>query len=360
MRIYLALSLCCGLGTFSSASPLTLPSGIPLTTATVRAAVTYDSAKDVFRYAYTIINAPQSVGQIDSFYIDIATLPGGITLSSDGLINSATGYSGIGVLSLSSEVENTTIPVGFESQPEGWDSGPSAELTAGWYGPLPPGVPISPGQSLGLFVLTSHGLPGVRRFTVEPSYDPDDFIKGNIDDADSDEEAQQIVDLDNAIQRAIQFQGITIGPIRPPSLTDLTQLINFLISLKHQSVSSGWLSGEEFINQLDKKLEQAKKALAEGKGFKARKKLEQFINELEQQRKEQEKRQHEASEKGKEKREEWPEEDKRFLNDNAFFLLKPNAEFIISKLPPKPKDKDEESESGEGDDSGKNSPHSGK
>ena len=152
-----------------------------------------------------------------------------------------------------------------------------------------------------------------------------------------------------------KYKDAVIEPAVGPStftFTDAPSAIDRLISLKHQSVSLGWLRGDEFIKKLDKKLDQAKKALSKNKPFQARKKLEQFIKALDEQRKEQMKRQHEASEKGKEKREEHAREDKRFINDNAFFLLKVNAEFIVSKLPAKPKDKDEEREAREIEEAG--------
>ena len=106
-----------------------------------------------------------------------------------------------------------------------------------------------------------------------------------------------------------------------------------LIALKHESASLGWLRGEELIENLDRKLDLAKAALSRNQTHQARQHLEQFIQTLEQQRDLQLKRQQEASEQGKEQREARPQEDKRFMDDNAFYLLKANAEFIISRLP---------------------------
>jgi len=340
MSVYFFSILFCGLASLANAAPMPFPPGIPLTTATVRVAVSHDPVKSIFRYAYTILNSSRSVGLIGSYYLDISTSHGGIILNSDGLINSATGYSGMGANTRSGEVEDATVPVGFESSPAGWSSGPSVELTAGWYGdPF-----IDPGQSLGSFVITSHGVPGIRRFTVEPSYDPDDFIEGNIDEADSEDEAQAIVDLDHAIQRAIRFQGVTIGPVQPPSLTDVGMLIDRLIALKHQVASLGWLGNAKFVLKLDKRLDQAKAALARDKKKLARTRLTQFVHELTKAHDEHE-GEHGDKRDDDQRKNKDDDRNKKFVNNEAFQLLKLNAEFIIAKLPAKAKDKDEEDES---------------
>ncbi len=252
------------------------------------------SAPDKFQYRYTIFSSTASHQKVRQFFVETGGVP---------------------VVAVT---------------PPGWHFvGISNVLTANWGAKVV--GDIMPGSSLGGFVLSASGPPRIARtFTrglaplvaVESEGDIPPRIPSTYEDA--------IIEL-------------TVGP-STFTFTDPSSAIDRLIALKHQSASLGWLRGEEFIKQLDKKLDQAKKALAEGKGFKARKKLKQFVKKLEHQRKKQQERQKEASEKGKEKRDEHAREDKRFIDDNAFFLLKVNAEFIISKLPAKPKDKEEERE----------------
>ncbi len=308
MFLHLAVGACCFFPGLLHAQTLAMPAGIPLTTATVSVAVSYDPTNYIFIYSYSVSNSKQSAGKIDALNIDISTAPNGASLGSNDLLNGATGYSGFGsATSLADSVGNATIPVGFKSQPAGWSSGPTAQFTASWYGPLPPGDYIAPGESLGAFVLTSHGLPGIRHFAVRPAYNSADFLPG-IDDDSS--EATQISDLDNEIQRVIQSQGYTIGPVQPPSLTDSGQLLDFMAALKHQAASLGWIYGpgsDGIVRSLDAKLTAAKASAASGDGKAAINQLNAFINELQAQR-------------GK------------TISDNAFYLLQPNAQFIISKL----------------------------
>lgn len=312
MRLCFLIGTCCFLATLAHAQTPPLPPGIPLTTATVSVMVNYDPGKDIFTYSYSLSNSKQSVGKIDSFYLDISTISGGAALGSSGLINSATGYSGLGTMgTLPGKVANATVTVGFESQPTGWDSGPTAQLTAGWF-PGPHGDYINPGQSLSGFVLTSHGLPGVRHFSAEPAYDPDDFISGGIDDPPANMTAQQVVDLDNAIQRAIKSQGVTIGPVSPPSTTDAGSLVGWLASLKHQAADLGWIFGpgaDGIVQSLDAKLAAASASIASGDSKTAANQLSAFINEVQAQR-------------GK------------HVNDDACYLLTANAQYILTRLGP--------------------------
>ncbi|NNN06475.1 MAG: hypothetical protein HKL90_11290 [Elusimicrobia bacterium] len=103
---------------------------------------------------------------------------------------------------------------------------------------------------------------------------------------------------------------MTVGPTQPLSLTDIGQLLDFLASLKHQAVSLGWIYGpgsDGIVQSLDAKLTAAKASAASGDDKTAINQLNAFINELQAQR-------------GK------------HLNDNAFYLLQANAQFILSKL----------------------------
>ncbi|OGR97712.1 MAG: hypothetical protein A2V88_03470 [Elusimicrobia bacterium RBG_16_66_12] len=116
-----------------------------------------------------------------------------------------------------------------------------------------------------------------------------------------------------------------------------------LISLKHQVASLGWLGNAKFVLQLDKRLDQAKAALARDKKKLARVRLSQFVHELEKAHKDHGDDRHDKHEDGRDKNK-GDDRDKKFVNDDAFQLLKINAEFIMAKLPAKAKDKDEEDE----------------
>lgn len=313
--MYPLLAICLLLLGIAGAQPLPLPSGIPLTTATVSVTITSDISIPLFHYSYVVSNSGASRGTIYAFTLDISTTPGGFPLSSQGLENSATGYRGFGPLEskLTNAFEAETVPISFESQPPGWHSGPTAQMMATWYGLPPSSLPIPAGKSQGPFVIASHGLPGIRKFIAEPPYNPDDFIQKGIDDPDvGPAEAQQIVDLDRAIQAAIRSEGFTLGPVSAPSLTDAGILMDRLASLKHQAFSLGWIYGpgaDGIVQSLDAKLDAAKASLARGDRKTAANQLNAFIRELQAQR-------------GK------------HVSDNAYYLLATNAQYILTKLGP--------------------------
>ncbi|NNN06474.1 MAG: hypothetical protein HKL90_11285 [Elusimicrobia bacterium] len=273
------------------------PPGIPLTTATVRTAVNYVPSKHQFIYSYLVTNSKHSVGKAVEFDIDISTLSGIRLLGSAQMSDNASSFF--------APVHNVIVPYDFVSQPKGWSSG-EMQRTAMWSGD----PAILPGQSLGAFILTSDdSLPGIRRFAIKPAYDSSDFVPGGIDDP-GDMTSEQVVDLDNAIQKVIQSHGFLIGPVQLPTRVDIGQLLVYLTSLTHQAVSLGWIYGpgsDGIVQSLDAKLTAAKASAAFGDDKTAINQLNAFVNELQALR-------------GK------------HFNDNAFYLLQANAQFILSKL----------------------------
>ncbi len=288
-----------------------LPPGTPVVTgAEVDASVTVDPDAGIFTYSFSVTNSSSSVGSLTNFDVDIATTAGGIPLSSDGLTNSATGYLHLISMNNVAELGASIIPVGFKSQPLGWKGSVDSEGLAGWFPGLSPAVKIAPGHSMGGFVIASRGVPGIRIFAVSSFVDP--AVLFPVTGDESDEEMIRINAQAEAAARASGFNGMTIGPVSPPSLTDPVQLLDFLISLKHQAASRDWFFGPGaagIVKSLDAKLDAAKESAGRGDNRAAANQLEAFINGLDAQ-------------KGK------------HLNDNAYFLLKPNAQFIIGKLKP--------------------------
>lgn len=138
---------------------------------------------------------------------------------------------------------------------------------------------------------------------------------------------------------------MAIGPSTFTFTTPSTA-VDRLIALKHQSASLGWLGNAKFVLKLDKRLDQAKAALARDKKKLARTRLSQFVHEL---TKAHDKHggDHRDKHEDDDENNKDDDRDKKFVNDEAFQLLKINAEFIISKLPEQPKDNDEEKESRE-------------
>lgn len=210
---------------------------------------------------------------------------------------------------------------------------------------------IQPGATQSGFQLSvsTFTVPEIRKFFIESfTTKPTPDCQETCGDEEEDRRIAQITDFFNN-----STSGFTIGPGPNPSDVDLATLIDKLIALKHRSSSLGWLGDAKFVAKLDKRLDEAKAALARDRKKLARVRLTQFVHELEKAHKEHGRHRdddHHGKDKGKRR-------DKKFANDEAFQLLKINAEFIIAKLPTKGKDKDEEDEcrraEGEKDDGGR-------
>lgn len=293
--------------------------------ATADATVSFDPATGIFQYTYTVGNSSASTAGITSFEVDITTTSGTLP-SSDGLSSSAVGYlTNTSVVNLA-VLRASIIPVGIVNQPPSWDDAISARGTVRWSRRPPPGAKIAPGTTLSPYVLSSHGLPGVRRFAAEAYINLSLYFTG-IDDL-PENQVDQAMAAQRAARAAASSTGYTIGPVSLPIFSNTGQLIDSLISLKHQSASQGWLVGKDFIKSLDDKLEDAKTALSKNRDKQAREKLRTFIRELEEQRKSQRHEREDA-----ERTQDRNHDSRQSVNSNAFFLLKTNAEFIISKIP---------------------------
>lgn len=182
---------------------------------------------------------------------------------------------------------------------------------AGWFaswGDLPEGnvVPdhdnvdpspynIKPGNSLSGFSFESKSPPGVVEF----------LAGGFARLLTTEEEPESSFPPGHSVFDDF-FKGKTIGPV---AVTDSSAdgLIDRLISLKDSMSGYGWITNQGIINSLNVKLNAAKESIAKGNNKTASNQLNAFINELEAQ-------------KGKQ------------VNENAWALLKANAEFLINKL----------------------------
>jgi hypothetical protein len=257
------------------------------------------STDDIFTYTYAILNPVSNTGRIERIEVDISKELSSVPIGIGG-ISSDVSFAPADSATFQ-ENAGRFIFVGFRS-PAGWDSGFSRALTASWGASDPHGdgsFLIRPGKSLQGFILQSRGLPGMRTIIFHP-----EFIQTPVEEAD-----EASVTRVRSIEQQIKFNSTTIGPNAPKSFAPIS-LIDRLISLKHQSVSLGWIFGpgsDGIANSLDAKLDAAKDSVARGNNTAAKNQLNAFINDLDAQR-------------GK------------HVNDNAYFLLKTNAQFIISKL----------------------------
>jgi hypothetical protein len=268
--------------------------------------------------------------------VSIQSLPDGRELYSYGLTNSLDSERAIFLFAV--QVDTAGVSMG---SPSGWSapgccirdntrkSSTGIQISRWIYDQ--DSALVAPGRSLSGYTLSALALPGVGRFFVQSFTDKE---TPEFEGGDSDAEAY-LAEVENFFNNSTS--GLTLVP-ETAITTDIGALIDRLIGLKHQTISIGWLADAEFAEKLDRRLDEAKSALASGKKKLARVRMTQFVHDLAEAHGE-----HGDSgpDHGKDKEDHRRE---KFVNDAAFQLLKINADFIIAKLPTEAKDKDEEEE----------------
>jgi hypothetical protein len=261
------------------------------------AKIVFDATREIYSYTYTIQNASTNPGKIISFEIDISRNPNSIILSDSGLQFKNTriedAYKRLAV-----RLGGQIIPVSFPSSPMYCDPGLTVRRTVDFFRPL-----IPQGQQVGGFVLSSRGLPTIRKFVAIPQFEVNDYYPPADEVSNPDSLAEKV----DADREAINFHGFTIGPAAPPLDLSASSWLDTLVSYKHESVALGWIDNQGIANSLDSKLDSAKSKLAVGDTTAAKNVLNAFVNEVEAQ-------------------------NGNHLSSEAFALLKFNAEYLIQRL----------------------------
>jgi len=232
------------------------------------------------------------------------------------------------------------VPSSFSlsiGSPTNWDGGYVSPDNVVYWSPqtIEAMRAFGPNTSLSGFSLASPGVPDISKFLVRgnaplPSFDEGDDSEPGWPDKYED---------------AVQVKTIVPSSF---TATDPASAIDRLISLKHQAASLSWIGNAEFVFKLDKRLDQARAALAQNKKKLAGTRLTQFIRDLTGAYGE---HGHEHGDKAGVRDDKDSRHPEKFVNDEAFQLLKINAEFIISKLPTESADKDDDG--GDSQDGGK-------
>jgi hypothetical protein len=275
-----------------------------LTDVEVHSSVVLDPKTGIYSFSYWLKNGSESTGCIWSFEVDITKPAGGITLSKEGLVN----Y--VPVMNAPKADSPPIIPVAFPSVPMRgehpiWDGDISVYGTASW-GSDRYTYEIAPGDTLGGFVMTSYGLPAIRDFKIKPKYIAEDEDVYNMGVSETEYIKNPSKYL-KAFYDSISWKGKTIGVTAPPANLNLAAFLDYIIDLKHQAASLGWIDNTGIVNSLDVKLDNAKKKLSQGDNNTAKNILGAFLNEVEAQT-------------GK------------HLTSDAYALLKYNALYLIDNL----------------------------
>lgn len=276
-----------------------------LTNVAIQASVHFNAQSGLYSYQYTINNSQDSTGDLIGLDIDISYPSGSAILKKEGLTIPYGKWSRTFDQSIPPTAKVTMIPVGME-KPDKWIVGVSVYGTAGWGSP--DYVQLKPGESLGGFGLTSYGLPGIRGFKAEPNLDVDADYYPHLESVEGAwDESKAIIAKIKELEDKVNFMGKTVGPTAPPVVFNATTFLDYIIGLKHQAASLGWIDNSGIVNSLDVKLDNAKKKLSQGDNSTAKNILNAFINDVEAQA-------------GK------------HVTSEAYALLKYNALYLISNL----------------------------
>lgn len=268
------------------------------TQAGVQAQVSFDSTTGLYSYNYTITNPATNTGKIGSIDIDISQPSNTLILSSAGLtIPRGRKTQTFDEAIVDFEGDNVLmIPVGM-SLPLQWRGSLGGNGVAWFFGSAAPS--ILPGETQGGFELISRGLPTIRQIELIPEWV---FL---VEDHEAiTPEMQQKAD---EIEASLPYKTKTLGPTAPPADFKPVSFIDYIIFMKHEAFTLGWITNQGIEQSLDAKLENAKMEIAQGNTNTAKNILAAFISEVEAQK-------------------------DKHLTSEAYGLLKYNAQYLIEKL----------------------------
>lgn len=241
---------------------------VPRNRIAVETAVSVEKLGDSYQYSYEVQNRPSAEQGVWQFWLIV-----------------------------SREIALTQLKA-----PRGWDRS-FGVVRERDYSEINWGTPgdfdILPGDSLRGFSFLSESIPGIVTYYVEGYAPAPSFEPGFAPDS--------IPGYDDLTPFGPGVVGQTVGPTLPPSPFIAINLLETLISYKHQALEFGWIDNERIANSLDAKLNNVKKQLERGKSKTAKNALKAFLNEVEAQK-------------------------FKHLSSEAYALLKFNGEFLLSKL----------------------------
>jgi FIMAH domain-containing protein len=248
-------------------------------------------------YRYEVVNPASSNAGVASVALDVSAT----RLLRPGMLATTGFFLGDGTRTAVDAVVGH-VPIGMDI-PSDWGGQVSAQGFAEWYarGPgLTATRPVPAGGQNDEFVLRSTYLPGIRLFRLLPEYP---FICCAFPVGDPRNDTSHV-------KSAFDFrmEGSTIVPRYAPEEVSL----GLLADLESQVCTLEWISSDGVCHSLQVKLDQARLALSQGRTESAKGQLGAFVEEL-------------AAQHG-------PEPGKH-VNDNAYWLLKVNAEFLAARLP---------------------------
>ncbi len=234
---------------------------------------------DKVTYIYTVFNQKKSEQPMVSFYVEIAVPFEGTEMSAS----------------------SSWRPMGCCATDE-WRAKATGKKVVTWIIATDSAM-VQAGSSMDGFKLSLKSLPGIKSFYAQ-GYTPSSIPQGEFDG----EEYLAKIELQDLFNNS--YSGLTVAPDAIPDAADATVLINRLVGLSQQATKLQWLSKTFSTNEVEKYLKKSKDALSSKNDAVSRSSLEQLRTALD-------------GEKAK---------GSKNLTDNGYYLLKPNVDFILSKL----------------------------
>jgi len=268
----------------------------------VRAYVNYDQVSNIYTFRYSVSNGVTSQGSIARIDIDISTDSTKQTLDTVGLR-----YANQVIEDFFRRSYPTykIVPVGFPIVPIGFLASATAARTASFFcAPV-----VFPGITRDSIVVTSNGIPGLRRYVAEP-YIPDsllDLILPNLEDTSASALTDEQSD---SIWQSLSAIGWTLGPV---AIDTPFVSINFLDTIKayvSESLTLNWISDQATATKYIALIDSAQANLAAGpkrRGV-AKTKLDSMLVNV------------------------YPDSAAGLLTSEAYALLRFNTEYVLKKL----------------------------
>jgi hypothetical protein len=266
----------------------------------VEAYVNYDSPSSIYAFRYKVFNGSNSQGSIGRIEIDISTDSTKQTLDTVGLRyanqvieeffhRSYPGYE--------------IVPVGFPIVPGRFLASATAARAASFFcAPV-----VLPSTTLDSIVITSRGIPGLRRYVAEP-YLPDSVLGLILPDEDDTSAAALRQAQSDSIRQSLSAKGWTVGPVAPDSPFISLNFLDTLNSYITQSRSLGWITNDPTANKYKRLIDTARSNLQANIRGVTKAKLDSVLINV-----------HTDS--------------ASTLTSEAYALLRFNTEYLLSKLP---------------------------
>jgi hypothetical protein len=268
----------------------------------MKAVVEFDPTKIIYFYSYSIKNGTENTAGLDRFEIDVSRDSISTAILSDIGLQFVDTIIENAYKRMYAEISNSIVPIGFPSLPQYGNGALTIRKTAELYAKV-----IKQGEEINGFVMSSRGLPGIRRFIAAPYYDIVNFYP-SIDDVDDPDSLMDKMEKD---RDSISFHGYTISPTALPKNFISIVWCDTLTSYTTQSRMLGWIKDQLSANKYLGYFTSARKSLGQNNITSTRTTLQQVLTDANV-------------------------DSTANLTSEAYALIRYNTEYLLAQLPTAP------------------------